>query len=720
MRGSLLALVVALVMVGVAGGGAGAAQFVEILPGVFPSAGGGAWGDYDGDGYPDLFLSGGDVGTPVPMAHGPLLYHNNHDVTFINSSSSLGLPFGAIEQGGAAWGDYDNDGLLDVIVGGAARPYLYRRDATGFVEVAASAGFPMGTNTTVGVAWCDYDGDSLLDAFCSSIFGAGYLMKNDGDGTFTEVSGSAGMTGTALNDSARSAAWGDYNNDGKPDIVLARFGKPTKLYRNNGDGTFTDVSDSSGVSVAADASSAIWGDYDNDGHLDLYVSGWLFHNNHDGTFTDVSSTAGLLSPTGGGGAAWVDYDSDGYLDLYITHWHTDPYLYHNNGNGTFTDVVVGSGLQASFDYQGGAAVWGDMDLDGKMDLLQCTFATTTSNNRSLLFRNTGPAGYWLRVRALTSGIGDATAAGVPARDSIGARVDLNLDNDASFPIGGNRTLIRLIDGGSGYQGQNEQIAHFGLGSSALVSVRVTFPDGSVVTHRNVAANQQIVIRDVPADRTEEPFDDIPLDFWAFEQVEGCVGAGIVAGYEDGTYRPTSSVDRATMAVYLARGLAGGDGSVPEGPGTASFVDVPNTGYGDAGTDPHWAYKYVEYAVDSSVVQGYAYDDPESPGEAIYRYEPTWTVTRDQMAVYMARAMVAPTGEAALADYVPADPRNFPDVPNTGYGDDGTDPFWAYTHIEYCVEHEVVSGYDDGYYRPEWVVTRDQMAVYVARAFDLLD
>ena len=211
------------------------------------------------------------------------------------------------------------------------------------------------------------------------------------------------------------------------------------------------------------------------------------------------------------------------------------------------------------------------------------------------------------------------------------------------------------------------------------------------------------------------FPDTPTSFWATEQIVACASAGIVGGYGDGLYHPDWPVTRDQMAVYIARALAGGDESVPTGPAEATFDDVPNTGYGDAGTDPHWAYKYVEYAVDSNVVQGYAHDDPENPGEIIYRYEPTWTVTRDQMAVYVARAMVAPTGEAALADYVPADARNFPDVPNTGCGDDKTDPFWAYTHIEYCVEHGVVSGYEDGYYRPEWVVTRDQMAVYVARA-----
>ncbi len=216
----------------------------------------------------------------------------------------------------------------------------------------------------------------------------------------------------------------------------------------------------------------------------------------------------------------------------------------------------------------------------------------------------------------------------------------------------------------------------------------------------------------------QPFPDVEEGSWAASSIAACVSAGIVGGYEDGLYHGDAEVTRDQMAVYIARGVAGGDESVPTGPAEATFDDVPSTGYGESGTDPHWAYKYVEYAVASSVVQGYDYDDPENPGETIYRYEPSWTVTRDQMAVYVARAMVAPTGEAALADYVPANPRDFPDVPNTGYGADGTDPFWAYTHIEYCVEHGVVSGYDDGYYRPEWVVTRDQMAVYVARAFGL--
>jgi len=215
------------------------------------------------------------------------------------------------------------------------------------------------------------------------------------------------------------------------------------------------------------------------------------------------------------------------------------------------------------------------------------------------------------------------------------------------------------------------------------------------------------------------FSDVAWGSWAYDQIAACCDAGIVSGYGDSTYRPGDTVTRDQMAVYVARALAGGDSNVPDGPATPSFVDVSNTGYGDGGTDPYWAYKYVEYAVDENVVQGYAYDDPEHPGETLSYYEPLWAVTRDQMAVYIARAMVAPSGEAALEDYVPAAPRNFPDVPSTGYGDDGTEPFWAYTHIEYCVENEVVLGYIDGSYHPEIVVTRDQMAVYIARACELL-
>jgi hypothetical protein len=146
-----------------------------------------------------------------------------------------------------------------------------------------------------------------------------------------------------------------------------------------------------------------------------------------------------------------------------------------------------------------------------------------------------------------------------------------------------------------------------------------------------------------------------------------------------------------MAVFVSRALAGGDENVPDFSETPTFPDV--------GAE-HWALEYIEYAVDQNVVAGY--EDGN--------YHPEYAVTRDQMAVYVARSLVAPTGDAALADYVPADPRDFPDVPGG---------FWANKHVEYCVEEGVVQGYPDGHYHPEIVVTRDQMAVFISRAFGLV-
>ena len=202
------------------------------------------------------------------------------------------------------------------------------------------------------------------------------------------------------------------------------------------------------------------------------------------------------------------------------------------------------------------------------------------------------------------------------------------------------------------------------------------------------------VEDPPARRVvskrDSMFNDVPVDSWAWAQIEAAYWSGIVQGYPDGTYQPNNPVTRDQMAVYIARAVAGGEGSIPTGPAVSTFLDIPAD---------QWAFDHIEYCQAQGIVEGY----PDG------NYQPAISVTRDQMAVYIARSTVAPTGEAALADYTPADPRNFPDVPSD---------FWAWKHVEYCVENGVVQGYDDGLYHPEVVVTRDQMAVYVARAFQL--
>jgi PKD repeat protein len=190
------------------------------------------------------------------------------------------------------------------------------------------------------------------------------------------------------------------------------------------------------------------------------------------------------------------------------------------------------------------------------------------------------------------------------------------------------------------------------------------------------------------------FPDVPVQpaFWALDQILACVDAGIVQGYSDGTYKPTGPVTRDQMAVYIARALAGGDAKVPTGPATATFSDVP-IGY--------WAFKYVEYAVSKAVVKGY----PDGT------YKPTEELDRGQMAVFIARAIATPTAGVDLVNYTPPATATFPDVPTS---------FWAYKYVEYIAQPSigVTKGYPDGDYHPEYVCTRDQMAVYVARAFQL--
>ena len=194
------------------------------------------------------------------------------------------------------------------------------------------------------------------------------------------------------------------------------------------------------------------------------------------------------------------------------------------------------------------------------------------------------------------------------------------------------------------------------------------------------------------------FADVPLDHWAYDAVTACVEAGIVNGYPDGLYHPDDAVKRSQMAVFIARASAGGDAYVPTGPAVATFPDVPSSGLGEDGLDPYWAYNYIEYCAANDIVQGYWNG-----------YHPEDDVSRAQMAVYIARAIATPTGETGLAGYTPPTTASFADVP--------TD-YWAYKYVEYCKAASIVSGYWDGY-RPEDIVTRDQMAVYIARAFGLL-
>jgi len=191
------------------------------------------------------------------------------------------------------------------------------------------------------------------------------------------------------------------------------------------------------------------------------------------------------------------------------------------------------------------------------------------------------------------------------------------------------------------------------------------------------------------------FSDVPGTHWAFDEVMACVGTDVLCGYPDGSYRPELPVDRAQMAIYISRALAGGEAHVPAGPATATFLDVPVTDI---------AYRHVEYAVANEIVFGY-------PGDNLYH--PDSEADRGQMAVFVARAIATPAGESGMATYAPA-VTTFADVTS-----DPLDPYQAcHRYVEYIAEQGVTQGYPDGLYHPEYIVSRGLMAIYLARAFRL--
>jgi hypothetical protein len=309
-----------------------------------------------------------------------------------------------------------------------------------------------------GVAFLDYDNDGRLDIFF--VNGAkiddpmpegklpdksekkywNRLYHQNADGTFTDVTEKAGLTGMPQNHYGMGVAVGDYDNDGFEDIYVTNYGSNT-LYHNNGDGTFTDVTKKAGVAGGDWSASAGFFDYDNDGKLDLFVTryvnwtfktnrycgehrpgyraychpdnydgvtNFLYHNNGDGTFTDVSTKAGVANPNGKGlGVSFADYDGDGFTDVFVANDSVQCFLYHNNGNGTFTEVGLLAGVGYNEDgkaFAGMGADFTDFDNDGKPDVV----VTDLSNERYMLFRNNGDGSF--RDITNASGLGGATLA----------------------------------------------------------------------------------------------------------------------------------------------------------------------------------------------------------------------------------------------------------------------------------------------------------------------
>ena len=424
-----------------------------------------AWGDYDGDGDLDLYMTVSGAANK--------LFRNDGGGAF---SDVTAAPLNDAGDGqGVAWGDYDNDGDLDLLVAnGGVGAKLFRNDGGGsFSDV--TSGPLVGAGNIMVAPWGDYDRDGDIDAYLVSYGSPNVLVRNDGGGSF------ANATSYPMDDFQYGfgCAWGDYDNDGDLDMYLvngAPTGSTNKLFRNNGGGSFSDVT-AAPLNDTGYGRAAAWGDYDNDGDLDLYVANYggankLFRND-GGTFADA--TSGPLGDTGyGTDVAWGDYDNDGDLDLYLAKHIAANRLFRNQGGGVFTDATSGPLGDTG---QSCGVTWGDYDGDGDLDLY-----VVNGGGANKLFRNqlisakTRSADNWLHVDLVEA---DGGVGG------IGARVRA---------VAGGRTQIREVSGGSGVGSQNSLTVEFGLGSASVVdTLEVYWPTGEVDTLVSVAGGRTIVV-----------------------------------------------------------------------------------------------------------------------------------------------------------------------------------------------------------------------------------
>lgn len=470
------------------------------------SAFGAGWVDYDQDGWPDLIIANGNNFGGQPKANN-LFYHNNRDGTFgVAPGSPVNQTPGYYR--GVVAADFNNDGRPDIYVqgccgAGTANQYFQNLGNGQFRSVDAGA-FTAAYANSQSAAVADYDRDGFLDVFVSNYGAGNMLFRNQGDGLFALASGavSSGVFPTY------GSSWADYDNDGWPDLFIANFGQANRLYRNQRDGSFVEASSGALTSDVAFTKSVAWADFDNDGDLDVIVMNGnggepVLYRNDLGSYTRLASS--VLGMPGGeySGVAWGDYDNDGFIDVILTG--TDfTKLLRNRGDGTFALISTSAATRTntSGGGEGAAAVsWVDYDRDGFLDLY------VGQSGNDLLLHNSGNSNHWLRVRCVTAEGG---------RDAIGAKVRVT-----SVVGGSSVTQRRDITAGEGYFGQSEPVAHFGLGDATTVAaLRVEWPSGQVMTLTNVAVNQHLTLTELPVKLRRSLLALVPGAHGAFEVLPG--------------------------------------------------------------------------------------------------------------------------------------------------------------------------------------------------------
>ncbi|HEV8601075.1 MAG TPA: FG-GAP-like repeat-containing protein, partial [Patescibacteria group bacterium] len=472
---------------------------------------GAAWTDYDNDGNLDLLMMGTDQ----------KLFHGNGDGTFTEVPRGSGLDNGERSYSGA-FADYDNDGCKDLYISTAGGPdggradELFKGNCKGtFTNVTAAARIK-DTLRGRGVAWGDYDKDGFLDLYVANhgleqnetyLYEPNILYHNNKDGTFTNVTDKAGALGGAecpradqINPRLKRIGgpykqsfqpiWFDYNNDGWPDLFVTTDSGYSPLYKNNGDGTFTDMTKQAGMCISGTGMGVSAGDYNNDGWLDLYVTNtglnFFWKNNGDGTFSQISQKNGTADDTAlGWGTVFLDYNNDGWLDLYVVNGKVEggfpggigfvrlDKLYRNDGKGQFKEVAEDEGIYGNDAKE--AAALADYNQDGFVDLFVVgSYLEDKAEHR--LYKNRANKNNWLTIQLIGT---------KSNRDAIGTRINLTA---------GNLTQMREVVAGSSYISQESLWPTFGLGvSSSTQKIEIRWPSGIIQTLTDVKVNQKLTV-----------------------------------------------------------------------------------------------------------------------------------------------------------------------------------------------------------------------------------
>jgi enediyne biosynthesis protein E4 len=499
-------------------------------------SGGVALFDYDNDGWLDIYFTNSltvDSAGNVKSSRSAL-YHNDRDGTFtdVTEKSGLGYPGWAM---GVACGDYDADGWVDVYVTCLGPNHLYHNNGDGtFTDVTQKAGVD-DPRWSAGAAFGDYDNDGDLDLFVTNYvdfhlkdlpeFGKGKfcqyrgvpvqcgprglpgagdsLFRNNGDGTFTDVSKSAGVSDPDGR-FGMSALWSDLDSDGWLDLYVANDSGPNFLYKNNRDGTFKEIGLLSGSAVSEDGSEQgsmglAFGDYNHDGLLDIFVTNFsdeyntLYRQEKGMSFMDVafaSKLAQISFPYVGWATDFLDFDNDGWIDLMVMNGHVYPqvdkisvgtsyaqriFLFHNDKNGTFSEVAANSGDALMTRRASRGAAFGDIDNDGDIDVV-----INNLDGTAVVLRNEGGnQNNWISIKAIGS---------KKNRDALGAQIKVTAAD---------LVQVKEIYSGGSYISQNDTKLHYGLGKKTKVdSIEVRWPGaGKVETVRDVPVNQFLVIEE---------------------------------------------------------------------------------------------------------------------------------------------------------------------------------------------------------------------------------